>query len=290
MSEGRDATTLELPDKQDDLVNAVAAANPHTIVVLETGGPVSMPWADKVSAILSAWFPGIGGGPAMSNILFGDVNPSAKLPVTFARSEKDLPHPEIPGLNLTPAPGAGRGAGTPPGGAPGAAAPAGRGGGGGGRGGIPPFDVPYAEKLKVGYKWFDAENKEPLFPFGHGLSYTSYTYSDLRVAPFYTTINVTFSVKNTGKRAGKEIVQVYAGLPASTGEPPKRLAAWLKVDLAAGETKSISFTIDPLNISIFDEAKDQFVVAPGEYKISVGASSRNLPLTQAVKLEGARKL
>jgi len=148
-------------------VSAVAAANPHTIVVAETGGPVTMPWAGQVSGILEAWFPGIGGGPAIANILFGDVNPSAKLPVTFAKSDNDLPHPQVPGLNLVPPPDAGRGAGA------GAGRGAG-GGGGGGRGAMPPFDVPYTEKLEVGYKWFDAENKEPLFAFGHGLSYTAF--------------------------------------------------------------------------------------------------------------------
>ena len=292
MSEGRDAATLALPEKQDDLVNAVAAANPHTIVVAETGGPVSMPWADKVSGILEAWFPGIGGGPAIANILFGDVNPSAKLPVSFARSESDLPHPQIPGLDLMPAPGAGRGGPGAPG-APGAAAPgaapAGGRGGGMGRGGLPPFDVPYTEKLEVGYKWFDAQNfdaqnKEPLFPFGHGLSYTTYAYSGLKASASGHNISVSFTVKNAGKRAGKEIAQVYATLPAGAGEPPKRLIGWQKVDLPPGESKTVNLAIDPLYISIFNEGKDSFEVAGGDYKIWAGASSRNLPLSQSVKI------
>ena len=157
MSEGRDAATLALPGKQDDLVRAVAAANPRTIIVAETGGPVSMPWSDSVAAILEGWYPGIGGGPAIANILFGDVNPSAKLPVTFARTEADLPHAEIRGMNLQPQ------------------APA-----GGGRAVYPPFDIPYTEKLEVGYKWYDARDKQPLFPFGYGLSYTSYAYSGFK--------------------------------------------------------------------------------------------------------------
>ncbi|HUI57628.1 MAG TPA: glycoside hydrolase family 3 C-terminal domain-containing protein [Bryobacteraceae bacterium] len=276
MSEGRDAATMTLPEKQDDLVNAVAAANPHTIVVAETGGPVAMPWADKVSGILEAWFPGVSGGPAIANILFGDVNPSAKLPASFARSDSDLPHPLIPGLSLMPEPGAGRGAaGAPP--------TAGR-GGGMARGGLPPFDIPYTEKLEVGYKWFDAENKEPLFPFGHGLSYATYAYSGLKASASGHNISVSFTVKNTGKRAGKEVAQVYATLPASTGEPPKRLIGWQKVDLAPGESKTVNLPIDPLYISIFNEGKDSFEVAGGDYKIWAGASSRNLPLSQSVKI------
>ena len=294
MSEGRDAATLTLPDKQDDLVSAVAAANPHTIVVVETGGPVAMPWADKVTGILEAWFPGISGGQAIANILFGDVNPSAKLPVTFAKSENDVPHPQIPGLNLVPQPGAGRGgasappagaaaAATPPAGAPAAGAQGGR-GGGGGRGAMPPFDVPYTEKLEVGYKWFDAENKEPLFAFGHGLSYTTYAYSGLKATAAGHLVTVSFSVKNAGKRAGKEIAEVYATLPASTGEPPRRLIGWQKVELAAGESKTVNLTVDPLYLSIYNEGKDGFEVVGGDYKIWAGGSSRSLPLSQTVPI------
>jgi len=265
MSEGRDAATLTLPDKQDELVSAVAAANAHTIVVAETGGPVTMPWAGQVSGILEAWFPGIGGGPAIANILFGDVNPSAKLPVTFAKSDNDLPHPQVPGINLLPPPGAGRG-------------------GGGGRGGMPPFDVPYTEKLEVGYKWFDGENKEPLFAFGHGLSYTTFAYSGLNATVAGHNLTVSFMVKNTGKRAGKEIAEVYATLPASSGEPPKRLIGWRKLDLAAGASKTVNMTIDPLYLSVFNEGKNGFEVAGGDYKIWAGGSSRSLPLSQAVQI------
>jgi beta-glucosidase len=265
MSEGRDAATLTLPDKQDELVSAVAAANAHTIVVAETGGPVTMPWAGQVSGILEAWFPGIGGGPAIANILFGDVNPSAKLPVTFAKSDNDLPHPQVPGINLLPPPGAGRG-------------------GGGGRGGMPPFDVPYTEKLEVGYKWFDGENKEPLFAFGHGLSYTTFAYSGLHATVAGHNLTVSFMVKNTGQRAGKEIAEVYATLPASSGEPPKRLIGWQKLDLAAGASKTVNMTIDPLYLSVFNEGKNSFEVAGGDYKIWAGGSSRSLPLSQAVQI------
>jgi beta-glucosidase len=289
MSEGRDAATLSLPDNQDALIAAVAKANPRTIVVLETGGPVSMPWVNDVSAVLEAWFPGVGGAQAIANILFGEVNPSAKLPVTFARTEKDLPHPEIAGMNLMAQGGAGRGAAAPgalPAGAPPAAAPAAGapGGRGGGRGGMQPFDIPYAEKLEVGYKWFDAQNKEPLFPFGFGLSYTSFAYSGLEAAASGNQVTVSFSVRNTGKRAGAEIAQVYASLPASTGEPPKRLVAWEKLRLGPGESKEVKLAIDPLYLSIFDEGKDAWQLAAGDYKMLVGGSSRSLPLTRTVKI------
>jgi len=272
-SEGRDAVDLSLPDDQDKLVAAVAAANPHTIVVLETGGPVTMPWIGNVGAALEAWYPGIRGAEAIANIVFGDVNPSAKLVITFAKSEADLPHAKIfgpPPAAPTPAPAP----------APGAPGP---GGLGGFRMNMTPFDIPYTEELKVGYKWYDAENKEPLFAFGHGLSYTAFAYSGLKTTPGKEP-KVTFQVKNTGKRAGAEIAQVYVTLPPSTGEPPKRLVAWDKIQLAPGETKTVSLTIDPLHLSIFNVEKDAWEVVPGDYKVWVGASSRNLPLSETVKV------
>jgi beta-glucosidase len=264
-SEGRDASTLSLPDNQDALVKAVAAANPHTIVVLETGGPVSMPWVNDASAVLAAWYPGISGAPAIANILFGSVNPSAKLPVTFAKSEQDLPNPEIPGIKLQPQPGSGRG---------------------GFGGALPPFDIPYNEGLKAGYKWFDAKDKEPLFAFGHGLSYTTFAYSGLKVstAPNAT---VTFTVKNTGTRAGAEVAQVYAALPASTAEPPKRLVGWEKVQLAPGESRTVTIAIEPLFLSVFNVDRDAWQVVSGEYRLMVGGSSRTLPLQATAKIEGA---
>jgi beta-glucosidase len=259
MSEGRDAATLSLPEKQDDLVAAVAAANPKTIVVLETGGPVTMPWIDKANAVLAAFYPGIRGAEAIANILFGEVNPSAKLPVTFAKSDADLPHPQIAGMNLTPA---------------------------GGRGGLPPFDIPYTEGLKVGYKWFDAENKEPLFPFGFGLSYTAYAYSGLKVTPAGNGLTVTFSVKNTGRRGGQEIAEVYASLPPGAGEPSKRLVGWDKVELAPGQSKTVTVNVEPLFLSIFNEEKNGWQVVGGDYKVLVGGSSKTLPLANTVKLAG----
>jgi len=267
-SEGRDARTLTLPEDQDALVSAVAKANPKTIVVLETGGPVAMPWVDHVNAILESWYPGIAGADAIANIIFGFVNPSAKLPVTFAKSDQDLPHPEIAGITLQPQP--------PPAGAgPGP-------GGGSGRTRLPPFDIPYTEALKVGYKWFDAEKKEPLFPFGFGLSYTTFAYSGLTASDE----TVTFTVKNIGKQAGAEIAQVYAGLPASANEPPRRLVAWTKVQLGPGEAKSVTVKIEPLFLSVFDAEKDRWELLPGEYQFFVGGSSRSTPLTASIQIAG----
>jgi len=251
-TEGADLRTLTLPNKQDDLVSAVAAANPRTIVVLETGGPAAMPWIGQVGATLEIWYPGIRGAQAAANILFGEVNPCAKLPVTFPKTDADLPHPQIPGLDAAPA--------------------------GGPRVRMGPFDIDYTEGLQVGYKWFDAEDKQPLFAFGHGLSYTSFAYTGLKAE----LGSVSFTVRNTGRRAGTEIVEVYAGLPPAAAEPPKRLVAWDKVELAPGESKTVTLPLDPKFLSIFDEQKDDWVLLPGEYKIFVGGSSANTPLTAAV--------
>jgi beta-glucosidase len=141
------------------------------------------------------------------------------------------------------------------------------------------FDIDYTEGLKVGYKWFDAEAKEPLFPFGFGLSYTTYSYSGLKAG----IDSVTFTVRNTGKRAGAEIAQVYVGLPAEAKEPPKRLAGWEKVRLAPGEARTVTVKLESKFLSIFNEQKDDWELLPGEYKIFVGGSSRNTPLTASVK-------
>jgi beta-glucosidase len=248
MSEGRDVATLSLPDKQDALVNAVAAANPHTIVVIESGGPVSMPWIADVKGVLEAWYPGIGGAQALAAILFGDVNPSAKLPVTFAKTEADLPHPQVPGIDLKPA-------NRPP-----------------------PFDVPYTEGLKVGYKWFEAEHKQPLFVFGYGLSYTTFAYSALKADGAAHT--VSFSVKNTGKRAGAEVAQVYVTLPDAAGEPFKRLVAWERVPLKAGESKTVTLQLDPLYLSIFNAEKDGWELVAGDYKAFAGPLSSSFHISQ----------
>jgi beta-glucosidase len=263
-SEGMDLDSLSLPDKQDELIATVAVANPHTVVVLETGTAVTMPWADQVSGILEAWFAGSRGAEAVANILFGDVNPSAKLPMTFPRSEADLPHPTV----VKP---------------PKVTIDADRQGWKRIAAGLPVFQVTYDEGVKVGYKWYDAENKPVLFPFGYGLSYTTYSYSNLKVAPG-KNLHVTFTVTNIGTRAGAEVAEVYASLPAAAAEPPKRLVGWSKVKLNAGESKELAIDVDPKYLSIFDVEKDAWQLVPGDYGFMVGGSSQDLPLKQSVSL------
>jgi beta-glucosidase len=266
-SEDSDLKNLSLPEHQDDLIAKVAEANPHTVVVLETGSPVTMPWADQVSAILEAWYGGSRGAEAVANILFGEVNPSAKLPVTFPKSEGDLPHrtvvqppPKSVLNNKAPDAWKQRAAG------------------------LPPFQVTYDEGVKVGYKWYDAENKPVLFPFGYGLSYTTYSYSNLRVM-VERNPRVSFTVTNTGNRAGAEIAEVYASLPAVAAEPPKRLVGWSKVKLNAGESKDVTVEVDQKYLSIFDVGQNGWQLLPGEYTFLVGGSSRDLPLKEAVNLK-----
>jgi beta-glucosidase len=266
-SEGMDLDTLSLPDKQDELIAQVAAANPHTIVVVETGCAVTMPWADKVAGIFEAWYAGSRGAEALANLIFGDVNPSAKLPVTFPKSDADLPHATIvhPPVRSTTRDGEKDAWKVI-------------------AGGLPSFDTTYDEGLKVGYKWYDAEKKEPLFPFGYGLSYTTYSYSNIKTEAG-AKVRVSFTLANTGSRPGSEVAEIYAALPANAGEPPKRLVGWSKVKLAAGESKEVTVEIDPLYLSIFDVAHNAWQLLPGDYTIFVGASSRNLPLQGTVTLK-----
>jgi beta-glucosidase len=264
-SEGMDLDSLSLPDKQDALIAAVAAANPHTVVVIESGTAVTMPWADQVSGILEAWFAGSRGAEAVANILFGDVNPSAKLPMTFPKSEADLPHPTV----VKP---------------PKVTVDADRQGWKRIAAGLPAFQVTYDEGVKVGYKWYDAENKPVLFPFGYGLSYTTYSYSNLKATPG-TNPHITFTVTNTGTRAGAEVAEVYASLPAAAAEPPKRLVGWSKVKLNAGESKDVAIDVDPKYLSIFNVEKNAWQLPPGDYGIMVGGSSQSLPLKASVSLK-----
>src|ERR1700737_3344709 len=263
-SEDFDLPNLSLPDNQDAMIDQVASANPRTIVVIESGTAVTMPWIDKVSGVLEAWYAGSKGADAVANILFGDVNPSGKLPMTFPRSEADLPHPRevIPSPSML-----GKEAVMATGEAK------------------PTFEVHYDEGLKVGYKWYDAEKKPVLFPFGFGLSYTSYAYSGLKVKAGKEKTTITFTVKNTGSRLGAEIAEVYAALPAEAGEPPKRLVGWSKVKLQAGESKEVTVNIDSAYLSIFDEASESWKMTPGAYSFMAGGSSQDLPLVQKIALK-----
>jgi beta-glucosidase len=269
-SEGMDLPSLSLPVYKDvdqnAVIAAVAAANPHTIVVLETGSPVTMPWVDAPAAILEAWYGGSDGANALGNILFGTVNPSGKLPNTFPKSDADLPNPTV----TQPPPESEHFSGP--------ASPDQR------ANGLPPFPVAYDEGVKVGYKWYDAENKSVLFPFGFGLSYTTYGYSALSVTPG-PTVKVTFTVANTGARAGEEIAEVYAALPDSAQEPPKRLIGWSKVKLEPKEKRTVTVEVDAKYLSIFDEQKDGWTLVPGDYTIMVGGSSQSLPLKTSINLK-----
>ncbi len=244
-SEGSDLDSLSLPLGQDKLIAEVVAANPRTVVVLETGTAVTMPWLEQSAAVVEAWYGGSKGGDAIANVLFGEVNPSGKLPMTFPVSEADLPHPVL----KKPMPGA--------------------------RPGLS-FEVDYTEGAKVGYKWYEAEKKPVLFPFGYGLSYTSFKYSGLRVSS--DGASVSFTLKNEGKRKGAEVAEVYAAIPEAAGEPWKRLVGWQKVELTPGESRELTVPTEALPMSIWDEGTKKFVMTPGAYKVMVGGSSAELPL------------
>jgi beta-glucosidase len=228
MHESKDLADLALPDAQDELIGRVAEANPHTIVVLETGTAVTMPWLANVSAVVEAWYPGIRGADAIARVLFGDVDPSGRLPITFPRAEADLPSPAAP----------------------------------------VDADVNYAERLLIGYRWFDARAKEPLFPFGFGLSYTHVATSNLTAQLARTGGHVELDVANIGARPGAEVVPVYLQFPAAADVPPRRLVAWQKVALAHGETRHVSIDVPARELRVWTE--HGWTVLPGDYAIIVG--------------------
>jgi beta-glucosidase len=242
MREGADVLSLSLFGHQDELIEAVAAANPHTIVVLETGGPVLMPWLDKVQAVVEAWYPGNRGANAIARVLFGTVNPSGRLPVTFPFAESQLPHPIITGQ--TPIGRTIRTIGTPT-----------------------AYDVIYNEGAKVGYKWFEDQKIEPLFPFGFGLSYTTFSYDGLKVRGG-NTLTVEFDVHNTGQRSGKTVAQVYVKPPIGVS----RLIGWRKLDLAPGETRHVTLTADRRLLAMFDTDANLWRIADGDYTVRLGSS------------------
>ena len=261
-SEGMDLPNLSLPDNQDALIEQVAAANPHTVVVLETGSAVTMPWLNKVAGVVEAWYAGSSGDKALANVLVGDVNPSGKLAITFPKSEQDLPHPVIP----QPPPRL-RGQGSAPVNA-----------------GAPPsnYAVHYDEGAEVGYKWFQAEHKTPLLPFGFGLSYTSFAFSALSVDSGAKTAR--FTVRNTGTRAGTEIAEVYVTLPKGSDETFQRLAGFARITLDPGKSQTVTVPIDPRVLQTYDEAAARWNVAPGDYGVLVGPSSDHLPLSSSLQV------
>jgi beta-glucosidase len=248
--EGADRRDLKLPYGQDELIQRVAAANPRTIVVLVSGSPVEMDaWLDRVPAVVEAWYGGMEGGNALAGVLFGDVNPSGKLPCTFPRRLEDTltyagGAPAFPGVN-----GVER----------------------------------YEEGLLVGYRWYDTKAIEPLFPFGFGLSYTTFAYSNLRLVPGTDAsgpvVTVQFDLANTGSRAGAEVAQVYVhqaspGLP----RPVRELKGFQKVSLAPGDKRTVSIFLDPRAFAYYDPAQPGWLAEQGTFTILVGRSSRDLPL------------
>ena len=250
-AESRDYS-LTLADDQDALIDAVASANPKTAVVLETGGPVLMPWLAKVGAVVEAWYPGTNGGEAIARVLTGEVNPSGRLPITFPRSADQLPRQTIDCDPAKPEDFC---------------------------------DVAYSEGAAVGYKWFDQKGHAPLFAFGHGLSYSSFGYGDLKTSVVGGKLTVSFKVTNTGKAAGKDVAQVYVGPKGGAGwEAPRRLGGFKKVDLAPGASTSVSVTVDPRLLATFDSKAKTWNVAAGAYEVSLGASSRDLKTMADVTL------
>jgi beta-glucosidase len=241
--EGFDSADLSLPWGQDGVIDAVAAVNPNTIVVLETGNPVSMPWRDKVKAIVQAWYPGQAGGQAIAELLAGKVNPSGRLPITFPVDLAQTPRPELPGL-----------------GAPWGTS----------------VTIRYDEGAEVGYRWFAQKNLEPMYAFGHGLSYATFSYSDLRVSGG-ETITATFTVMNTGKVAGADVPQVY--LADAPGEKRMRLLGFERVELAPGASRTVTVTADPRLLAKFDGKTGQWRIAAGTHRIALGKSAGNLLLT-----------
>jgi beta-glucosidase len=233
---------LSLPDNQDALVAAVASANPNTIVVLETGGAVAMPWIGQVRGVVEAWYPGSRGGPAIARVLTGAVNPSGHLPITFPVSADQFPRAQIAGQGL-PAKQI--------------------------------FDVRYTEGAAVGYKWFDKNNTRPLFAFGHGLTYGQFEQRDLGARVLNGELNVEFKLHNSGKISGSPVGQIYVTAPAGLWEAPKRLAGFGKVALAPGQAKTVSLKVDPRLLATWNNERHQWHVTAGRYTVTLALSAQD---------------
>jgi beta-glucosidase len=251
-TEGADVKTMDLPAGQDDLINAVEKANPHTVVVINTGDPVTMTkWIDNTPALLDMWYGGQEGGNAIASILFGDANPSGKLPVSLPKKWEDSPaYGNYPGVNLK---------------------------------------VNYAEGIYVGYRYFDTKNVEPQFPFGFGLSYTTFKYSDLTVTPDRISADqpaeVSLKVTNTGTRSGAEVVELYVHDGHSKiDRPVHELKGFHRVELKPGESQTVKFTLDRAALSYWNTGKEAWEAMPGMFEIQAGASSRDIRLTAPLVL------
>jgi beta-glucosidase len=253
-TEAADRFSLALPSAQDELISAVAAANPHTVVVVQAGAPVTMPWLSSVSSVLDDWYPGQVDGTALANVLFGRSDPSGHLPVTFPQSLAQVPA-------STPQQWTGVGG-----------------------------NVQFSEGLDIGYRWYDDQNITPLFPFGFGLSYTSFHYSDLQIQPSPDgatgDVTVSATVTNTGSRAGADVAQLYLQDPASAGEPPRQLAGFQRVSLQPGQSTQVSFAVTPRSEEWWDTSANGWSSTPGAYGVDVGDSSAlsDLPLSGSFSL------
>ena len=252
-SEDFDIKSLDLPAGQDDLIEAVSKANKNTVVVINAGGPVVMTrWIAQVPAVLDLWYGGQEGGNAIADILFGEANPSGKLPVSFVKQWKDSPaYGHYPGENL---------------------------------------QVEYAESIYVGYRYFDKQKVEPLFPFGYGLSYTRFDYSDLKVSPNKVSpgkpVEVSLSVRNSGSRAGAEVVELYVhDGHSSVDRPIKELKGFSRINLAPGEIKDVHFTLDRSAMAFYSTVKKDWATEPGQFDVLVGPSSRDIRLKGSFNLE-----
>lgn len=242
---------LTLPEEQDTLIDAVARANRRSVVVLETGGPVLMPWLERVSGVVEAWYPGSRGGQAIARVLSGSVDPSGHLPVSFPRALEQLPRAKTEGVGATS---------------------------------DVVFDVRYDEGAAVGYRWYDKQHAEPLFPFGHGLSYTTFSRKNLAARVENGELHVRFRVTNSGKRAGSDVAQVYVSPVAGGWESPKHLAAFAKTALEPGASGDVEVTVDPRLLAVWDTARSAFHVAAGKYRVILASSARDAGQSVTVAL------
>jgi beta-glucosidase len=251
-TEGSDRTSLALPGDQDRLIAAVANANKHTVVVLNTSSAVLMPWLRQVDGMLEVWYPGQEYGTALAHVLFGDVNPSGKLPLTFPDSDTQGPA----GVGSAQYPGDGS-------------------------------TVRYDEGVLVGYRWYDATGQRPLFRFGYGLSYTSFRFSDLDVKARGFDATVTVRITNTGRRSGAEVAQLYVSPPDAAGQGNRVLKAFQKVTLAPGASTTVTFTLSPDDLTAWSSSSRSWTSVPGHYKLRVGSSSDDQLLVTGLKLPAA---
>jgi beta-glucosidase len=245
-TEAADRFSLNLPSAQNELVSAVAAANPHTVVVVNAGAPIAMPWLSQVAAVVDAWYPGESNGTALASVLYGNTDPSGHLPVTFPENLSQVPAStprQFPGVN--------------------------------GR-------VHYSEGINVGYRWYDAKNITPMFPFGYGLSYTTFGFSNLNITPGRggAAVTVTATVTHTGPVAGTDVAQLYLGDPPVAGEPPRQLKGFQRVTLNPGQSSTVTFNLTRQDLAYWKTSANKWVVPEGQFHVHVGDSSAlaNLPL------------